>query len=221
MPVVEISLDGLMPSRPDITVQWRQAPVTIAILVVSVMVFGLMGFLGDAAVLDWLAFNKVEFNGRRFELVSPGAEYWRYVSPALIHFGLMHILFNGLWIWEFGSRLELRLGSVFMLNLFIAGAVGGNLLQSWWSGPSIFGGLSGVVYALMGCLWVLWRWRPGFVPIATPAIFTFMWIWLVVGFTGILKWVGLGSIANGAHLGGLLVGIATGIIIARLFSVRG
>jgi GlpG protein len=43
----------------------------------------------------------------------------------------------------------------------------------------------------------------------------------VVGFTGILKWVGLGSIANGAHLGGLLVGIATGIIIARLFSVRG
>ena len=164
MPVVEISLDGLMPSRPDITVQWRQAPVTIAILVVSVMVFGLMGLLGDAAVLDWLAFNKVEFNGRRFELVSPGAEYWRYVSPALIHFGLMHILFNGLWIWEFGSRLELRLGSVFMLNLFIAGAVGGNLLQSWWSGPSIFGGLSGVVYALMGCLWVLWRWRPGFVP---------------------------------------------------------
>ena len=221
MPVVEISLDGLMPSRPDITVQWRQAPVTIAILVVSVMVFGLMGLLGDAAVLDWLAFNKVEFNGRRFELVSPGAEYWRYVSPALIHFGLMHILFNGLWIWEFGSRLELRLGSVFMLNLFIAGAVGGNLLQSWWSGPSIFGGLSGVVYALMGCLWVLWRWRPGFVPIATPAIFIFMWIWLVVGFTGILKWVGLGSIANGAHLGGLFVGIATGIIIARLFSVRG
>ena len=174
MPVVEISLDGLMPSRPDITVQWRQAPVTIAILVVSVMVFGLMGLLGDAAVLDWLAFNKVEFNGRRFELVSPGAEYWRYVSPALIHFGLMHILFNGLWIWEFGSRLELRLGSVFMFNLFIPGVVPGNLLQSWWIGPSIFGGGSGVVYSLMGCLWVFCPWPPGFVPISPAALFSFI-----------------------------------------------
>ena len=100
-----------MHSRPDITAQWRQAPVTISILAISAVVYALMSLFGDAIILDWLAFNKVEFNGRRFELVSPGSEYWRYVTPALIHFGLLHILFNGLWIWEFGSRLELRLGS--------------------------------------------------------------------------------------------------------------
>ena len=210
-----------MHSRPDITTQWRQAPVTISILAMSAVVFALMSLFGDAIILDWLAFNKVEFNGRRFELVSPGSEYWRYVTPALIHFGLIHILFNGLWIWEFGSHLELRLGSIFTLNLFLAGSIGGNLLQSWWSGPSIFGGLSGVVYAYMGCLWVMWRLRPGLVPIDVPAVFTFMWIWLFIGFTGILKTLGLGSIANGAHLGGLLVGIVTGVIITRLFPKRG
>jgi GlpG protein len=103
------------------------------------------------------------------------------------------------------------------LNLFLAGAVGGNLLQYWWAGPSIFGGLSGVVYAYMGCLWILWRLRPGLVSIPVPSIFTFMWIWLFVGFTDVLKYLGLGSIANGAHLGGLLVGILTGVIIARVF----
>ena len=109
-----------MHSRPDITTQWRQAPVTISILAMSVVVFALMSLFGDAIILDWLAFNKVEFSGRRFELVSPGSEYWRYVTPALIHFGLIHILFNGLWIWEFGSRLELRLGSIFYTQ-FISG----------------------------------------------------------------------------------------------------
>ena len=196
--VVEINSDGLMHSRPDITTQWRQAPVTISILAISTVVFALMSLFGDAIILDWLAFNKVEFNGRRFELVSPGSEYWRYVTPALIHFGLIHILFNGLWIWEFGSRLELRLGSIFTLNLFLAGSIGGNLPRA--GGAVInFGGLSGVVYAYMGCLWVMWRLRPGLVPIDVPAVFTFMWIWLFIGFTGILKTLGLGSIANGAH----------------------
>ena len=128
----------------------------------------------------------------------------------------MHIVFNALWIWEFGSRLELSQGSVFSLNLFLAGAVGGNVLQSWWAGPSIFGGLSGVVYAYMGCLWVLHRMRPGLVDIPLPSIFTFMWIWLFIGLTGVLKVVGLGSVAHGAHLGRLFVRIITGPIIAGI-----
>ena len=210
-----------MHSRPNVRVHWRQAPVTLFILAMAGLVFALMATLGDAVILDWFAFHKVEFNGRRFELVDPGAQYWRYVSPALVHFGLMHIVFNALWIWEFGSRLELSLGSVFSLNLFLAGAVGGNILQSWWAGPSIFGGLSGVVYAYMGCLWVLHRMRPGLVYIPTPSVFTFMWVWLFIGFTGVLKVIGLGSIANGAHLGGLLVGIITGAIIATITRKQG
>ena len=206
-----------MHSHPDLMAHWRRVPITVLVLALAGVVFLLMEVLGEAVVLDWLAFNKVEYNGRRFELVSPGTDYWRYVSPALVHFGVMHIVFNALWIWEFGSRLELRLGSIFVLNLFLAGAVGGNLLQYWWAGPSIFGGLSGVVYAYMGCLWILWRLRPGLVSIPVPSILTFMWIWLFVGFTDVLKYLGLGSIANGAHLGGLLVGILTGVIIARVF----
>ena len=205
-----------MPSHPDQPIHWRRVPVTALLLALACIVFVFMEVLGDAIVLDWLAFNRVEYNGRSFSLVSPGTDYWRYVSPALIHFGLLHLVFNALWIWEFGSRLELRLGSVFIFNLFIAGAVGGNLLQSLWAGPSIFGGLSGVVYAYMGCLWILWRFRPGLITIPVPSVFTFMWIWLLIGFTDVLKLLGLGSIANGAHLGGLLVGLLTGVIIARV-----
>jgi GlpG protein len=160
-----------MHSPPDLISHWRRVPITVLVLTLSGVVLVLMEVLGEAVVLDWLAFNKVEYNGRRFELVSPGTDYWRYVSPALVHFGVMHIVFNALWIWEFGSRLELRLGSIFVLNLFLAGAVGGNLLQYWWAGPSIFGGLSGVVYAYMGCLWILWRLRPGTCVHSSPLYF--------------------------------------------------
>ena len=68
----------------------------------------------------------------------------------------------------------------------------------------------------MGCLWVLSRMRPGLVSIPVPSVLTFMWVWLLIGFTDVLKLLGLGSIANGAHLGGLLVGLLTGVIIARV-----
>ena len=60
------------------------------------------------------------------------------------------------------------------------------------------------------------RMRPGLVFIPVPSVLTFMWVWLLIGFTDVLKLFGLGSIANGAHLGGLLVGILTGVIIARV-----
>jgi GlpG protein len=35
----------------------------------------------------------------------------------------------------------------------------------------------------------------------------FMLLWLVLGFTGVLQGVGLGAIANTAHLAGLLAGL--------------
>ena len=64
-----------MHSRPNARVHWRQAPVTLFILAMAGLVFALMATLGDAVILDWFAFHKVEFNGRRFELVDPGAQY--------------------------------------------------------------------------------------------------------------------------------------------------
>ena len=60
-----------MHSHPDLTIHWRQVPVTVLVLIAAVSVFLLMEVFGDSIVLDWLAFNKVEYNGRRFELVSP------------------------------------------------------------------------------------------------------------------------------------------------------
>jgi len=40
-------------------------------------------------------------------------------------------------------------------------------------------------------------------------------IWLLVGYTDILYYLGFGMVANGAHLGGLLSGILMGIIPSK------
>jgi len=48
------------------------------------------------------------------------------------------------------------------------------------------------------------------------AVFGFMLIWLLVGMVGSMDFIGAGAIANGAHAGGLLIGLLLGIVVSVL-----
>ena len=49
-----------------------------------------------------------------------------------------------------------------------------------------------------------------------PAVMGFMLIWLLVGLVGALEVLGAGAIANGAHLGGLVIGVLLGGVFGLL-----
>ena len=133
-------------------------------------------------------------------------QVWRLVTPAFMHFNFPHIIFNLLWVWVAGRRIEMMLGWPSLLALFIVSAVASNLAQFWVSGP-MFGGMSGFVFALLGFAW-LWDRRNSSVKIGLPpALMGFMLFWLALGFTGVLESVGMGAIANTAHLIGLISGL--------------
>jgi rhomboid protease GlpG len=71
----------------------------------------------------------------------------------------------------------------------------------------LFGGLSGVAYALFGYLWMKGQYEPEQGMILHPNTITTMLLWLVLCMTGLL-----GPIANAAHVVGLLVGVAFGAL---------
>ena len=50
-----------------------------------------------------------------------------------------------------------------------------------------------------------------------PALYLFMIVWLILGFAGILNLFGFGSVANFAHLGGLISGIIFAMIYKTIF----
>ena len=81
-------------------------------------------------------------------------------------------------------------------------------------GPN-FGGLSGVVYGLLGYGWIYRALNPKQPPLVSNAIIGFMLIWLILGFADMLP-VGM---ANWAHLGGLLSGMAYAFT-AQLFKAE-
>ena len=125
-------------------------------------------------------------------------EIWRIFTPALLHFSALHIVFNLLMWWYLGGMIENRLSSAKLLSLLVLASALPNILQFYLTGPT-FGGLSGVVYALVGYVW----WRDPKAGLYLPrAYIGFMLVWLVLGFLDVLGM----KIANGAHLGGLIVG---------------
>ena len=139
-------------------------------------------------------------------------EWWRLVSPMFIHFSLTHLVFNCLWIYVLGSKIELYDGHFTFLNLVIFSSVFSNLAQYFFGGPTLFGGLSGVIYGMLGyCMIVEFETKQETYGLP-PAIYLFMIVWLILGFLGILNLFGFGNVANYAHLGGLISGIIFAMI---------
>lgn len=196
-----------------------QFPVTLALLALSA-VGALIGMqmLGGSLV-PYLTFQPLNLTNTGPEFGNWGeamarGELWRLLTPAFLHFSFFHILFNGLWTWELGRRLETVLGVRHYLLFFVGTAVAANLMQ-FVGGPSVFGGMSGVVYALVGFIWMRQKFSPHPVLAVPPGIIGFMLVWLVICFTGVVdRFIG-GSVANGAHLGGLLAGMAWGILTSK------
>ena len=137
-------------------------------------------------------------------------DIWRVFTPSLMHFSAMHIIFNLLWWWYLGGKIETRLGSRPLLFLLLMAGTLPNILQFFMTGPN-FGGLSGVVYAVVGYTWLMGVRRPNCGIGLPPSYMGFMMVWLVLGFTDLLGM----PIANGAHVGGLLVGLAQALFDSR------
>lgn len=195
----------------------RQAPLVFAMLGLATLVALLTSFGSGGPMLRaflmvdplQLDFRMQDLSGRWDGLLVmlQTWQFWRLISPDFIHFSILHLIFNALMIWVLGGQLELHKGSQTLLKLVLFVSVLSNLAQLL-SSHYLFGGLSGVVYGLFGYTW-LWRKQSSevFMP---DAFWNFALVWLVIGFTPLTEWLGIGRMANAAHLGGLLAGLVWG-----------
>jgi GlpG protein len=140
-------------------------------------------------------------------------EFWRLLTPIFLHFGIIHILFNMMWLYQLGCMIEARQGSLTLLLLVVVTGIISNVAQYAVAGPE-FGGMSGVVYALAGYVWMRGKHdRASGLGLDRQSI-TILLVWLVVCFTGLV-----GPVANYAHLAGLVSGMAIGRVSAY-FAMR-
>ena len=133
-------------------------------------------------------------------------KYWGLVTPAFVHLAWWHVAFNVYWLWILGSALERHIGSGKYLLFFIAAAVVSSGMELAFAATTGIG-LSGVVYAIFGFLW--WRRRefPEWATFLNAQTVRLFFVWLVFCF--VLTVIKVWTVANAAHLAGLLFGIST------------
>ena len=195
----------------------RATPMTAALLLATLLVALVTWGGSNLQTVSWFSFLEFTQQGDYLyfrplsESLAEG-QWWRLVSPALLHFGVLHLAMNSLWCWELGRRIELRQGALSLLLLLLFYSLMSDLTQYFWGGPGLFGGLSGVLYGLLGHCWIYQKLAPAPVYRLPPGVVWLMLIWLLICMTGIFELVQLAAIANGAHVGGLLAGCLTGLI---------
>ncbi|MBX3420227.1 MAG: rhomboid family intramembrane serine protease [Pirellulaceae bacterium] len=140
-------------------------------------------------------------------------QVWRAVTPIFLHLSTWHLVFNVFGMIVFGRISERWLGTPKYALFILIAAIASNLLQGlspeWMRGNPNFGGVSGVVYGLFGYIWIRSTLNPDLGIMIPFPVLVLLLLPLVIGLSGLIpNW----QFADLAHLGGLVVGVATAIL---------
>jgi membrane associated rhomboid family serine protease len=137
------------------------------------------------------------------EGVATGAP-WQLFTSMFTHVEVWHIGFNMLALWVLGPQLELMLGWVRFLGLYLLSGLVGSAVVYWLSAPtSSTLGASGAIFGLMGALLVL--------ALKLKSDVSQLLMWIGINFA--ITVVGRGAISWQGHLGGFVGGVVLAAVL--------
>lgn len=174
---------------------------TYVFMVVQVAVFLLLEMNGGSTNTATLIAFGAKFN----PLILEG-EWWRFLTPMLLHIGFLHLITNTLSLYYLGSIVERIFGRMRFLVIYLLSGVSGSVASFLFS-PSLSAGASGAIFGCFGALLYFGYTQPKlFLRTMGLNVFVLIGINLAFGFT-------VPGIDNAGHIGGLVGGfLATAIV---------
>ncbi|MDZ7316384.1 MAG: rhomboid family intramembrane serine protease [candidate division KSB1 bacterium] len=206
---------GLWGFGPALQKLFGLGSVTSILIVVNVVLYIIALLLRPAALLqirdifsifspDITILYKLGMTGS-FAL-SQG-RWWTLITAAYLHGGLLHILFNMLWLRQLGTMVEGLYGSARTFLIFTAAGVVGFVFSNM-AGIDFTLGSSGAVFGLLGALVYYGRRRGGFLG---TLLYRQVGTWAIVLFAFGFLTPGVNNMAHaGGFLGGLLAALMMG-----------
>jgi membrane associated rhomboid family serine protease len=132
-------------------------------------------------------------------------EWYRLVTAAFLHSGIVHLALNMLILWMVGSRLEETIGRGRYIGLYLVSALAGSAGALLLSPNAVTVGASGAIFGLFGALVVLER--QGTYALG-GSVMGLVILNLVFTFA-------IPNISIGGHLGGLVGGALAMLALSR------
>ncbi len=193
----------------------NKAPVTLMLIIINVLVFVSLSFLGSTEDVYFMT----EHGALSLDRILANYEWYRLFTAFFLHFGPEHLLANMLALWVFGERVEKAVGKGKFLLLYLLSGFIGNVVSlaiSFLSASNIVSaGASGAVFGIIGALFAIVIKNRGKFGDLTGGRAVFLVLYSVFsGFAG-------EGIDNAAHIGGLVTGLLLGFILYRTYDTEG
>lgn len=178
--------------------------ITYALIAINIIIFLLMYIIGNGSedtrtLVDFGALSKV--------LVQYG-EYYRIITCAFLHIGILHLLCNMYALYVLGKDIESFYGRYKYIFIYLISAVIGSLTSlTFMDEYTISAGASGAIFGLMGSLLYFgYNYRVTLNNSINKQILPIIFINLLFGFMS-------SGVDNFAHLGGLLGGYIASMVV--------
>jgi rhomboid protease GluP len=187
--------------------------VTQAIFGINVAVFVAMALAG-VSMFDNPAGQDLVRWGANFGPLTASGQWWRLLTCVFIHGGLLHIAFNMWCLWDIGRLAESVYGHWTFTAVYLITGVAASLTSLIHNPAVLSVGASGAIFGIVGAL--IASFYLGEFSLPRAAISGTLRSLLI--FTGYNLFFGavVAHTDNAAHIGGLLMGLLLGALIARL-----
>ncbi len=200
------------------TVPWMRQQsssmaVTQAIFGINVAVFAAMCLAG-VSMLDNPSGQDLVHWGANFGPLTVGGQWWRLLTCVFVHGGLLHIGFNMWCLWSLGRLAESVYGHWTFAAVYLICGLGASLGSVIWNPVILSVGASGAIFGIAGALIASFYLGEFSLPRAAMSGM----LRSVVAFVGYNLFFGavISHVDNAAHIGGLLMGLLLGALIAKV-----
>ena len=173
--------------------------VSYILIAVNIIIFALMYLIGNGSEDSQTLINF----GANMGALTKNGEYFRLISCAFLHIGVLHLVCNMYSIYAVGPTVEYFYGKLKFIFIYFYSAIIASLFVLIFQGDGVVtAGASGAIFGLMGALLYFgYSYRGYMGNRAISSVVSVIIINLFIGFT-------TPGISNAAHIGGLIGGLA-------------
>lgn len=198
---------GMLQTTPKVFVTHTLVAINLAVFVAML--------LNGVSLLDPTTQALIRWGADYGPLTTHG-QWWRLVTSAFIHIGIIHILMNMYILYTSGIFVERLFGNLGFAVLYMLAGIGGNLVSVAWHPTTVAAGASGAIFGVYGGLFAFLLMQRSAIPAPTvKALFRNAVIFL--GYN-LVYGASKAHVDMSAHLGGFASGFLVGCALAQPFT---